>query len=403
MRRVDRKVMIGLALLWAGTLYGEPFPCPDVGDVAPERELVISLPPVLLSAETRPGGAWHAGTLFEQMFAGPDGARDGFEALAGIFESIGTTQDLIVPAGPTRRVRGRLDVKERIVDPWRASAETPAERLRRAPLRLNAIVYRPDTHEGRFVFAVLDRPSLRPQDDPAAATLPFTLILEYGLPDTPHEWAAAWHELAGLECRPENCADYLAALGRLVDRFAKAGLDPERPGGSRLNQIRTNDILSFPPELREFRLARSGEVARLSPSPVLRTPDFALNGSAELASWMVAQADAIETGTYVLPPEFQTFTAPMYATRPWAFTPPEGVDPRRFERLRGSFAKGTCNGCHGGERATIPVLDGVYHVATDGRLSGYLAGEAIPERAALVCGLVSGSGGPPAIRRNRVH
>ena len=141
--------------------------------------------------------------------------------------------------------------------------------LANAPFRLLAIVYRPDlgvvdrdgtirsAGEARFVFTALDLSKVRPLDE--ASPLPFTVIFEYGLRASDRDgvkaWAERWHRLGGMAFG----ADYNAALQAITDSFTGRS-EPEAAG--RLNQLRTNEGLALPWQLREFRFDADSQASR---------------------------------------------------------------------------------------------------------------------------------------------
>ncbi|UQA56870.1 choice-of-anchor X domain-containing protein [Polyangium aurulentum] len=231
--------------------------------------------------------------------------------------------------------------------------------LAKAPFRLLAIVNRVDLREnlvygagsageGRFVFSLLGEGC---QENP-----PFTVIFEYGVRRTScpgvKSWGNEWVKLSSL---PLGSPAYLSALERITDQFARANAAPNKPNGSALNQVRTNEVAFGKPwELREFRIAASGPRAHmLLQAPVAQTPDEeTINGGSVLARFIDANAERIRESKHVVPREFpagRRFQGGAAATPDNLFWSAPGVND--YE-LRKNFSLGTCNGCHAGETRT---------------------------------------------------
>jgi hypothetical protein len=214
--------------------------------------------------------------------------------------------------------------------------------LANAPFRLLAIVYRPDlgivdkngaiksAGEVRFVFTALELGRSRHLD--AARPLPFTLIFEYGLAATDRDgvrsWAERWHGLGRLAFG----IDYNATLQAITDSFTGRNSQPSR--GS-LNQIRSNEGLALPWQLREFHV----EAARLFNAPLKDTPHKSLTrDSRELSDAISRRPDDD------LPRKFLSGSADIPDKR---FRWPQLQIANNV--LRHNFALRTCNGCHSAE------------------------------------------------------
>jgi hypothetical protein len=249
----------------------------------------------------------------------------------------------LFPSGFDLRVNGydvprRSLVGERALGPWRKRSGGSKLDLAKAPVKLLAIVNRIDLRqivdgnvfqagEGRFVFGVLDAQG-RPLE-PLAGDAPggMTIILEYSLPARDPaalmQWVDDWHELG--KYRP-GTPDYDRRLARLTQRFTGRGRGGDRPNGSAINQIRTNEIaLGSPWELREFRLDPKSGLPR--PVAVAETPDFlSLNETQELAALLKSNSQAILSGDFTLPASLQagaSIAGPFYDLRP-------GLSPEAF-------------------------------------------------------------------------
>jgi hypothetical protein len=239
--------------------------------------------------------------------------------------------------------------------------------LAQAPFRLIAITNRVDLREqvasepngeGRLVFALTDGAA----DNAASPPLAMTVAFEYALPASrsPKQWAELWHALGAFSSYDEP---YRAALEGVTNAFTKRGSNPSGIGGSALGQVRTNEsALDWIWQQREFSLTPDGA---LTNRPVRNTPAQALNGSTALSEYVLANADAIRSEKYELPVALRAGSSDslLYS---WQIP---GID----EATRSAFAAGTCNGCHGFERAN---RDTAFHVSPfhkgTGKLSPFL-------------------------------
>jgi len=242
----------------------------------------------------------------------------------------------------------------------------------RAPLRLLAIVNRPDLRrpvngtdfpsggQGRFVFGAIG---------PAGEKLFFTVIFEYDLPVTDLDiplvddaaletrvWGEAWHALGRLPFGPV----YNYALFGVTHEFSRRDRTPSRRNGSALFQIRTNEVALSPVpggddvgplglwELREFIIGPSGQLVQTT---VKQEPDLSFNGSDTLAAFVSENLSAILAGQAQVPSSYQGSpflggAGPTPIILQWNVP---GID----EDGRHAFAMGTCNGCHLSETGTI--------------------------------------------------
>ena len=317
------------------------------------------------------------------------------------------------------------EILGQVIKDWEAASGGPDKPLDLsiAPFRLLAIVNRVDLRgnpgyggvsgedpcnppciggEARFVFGVV--PGLRnnsgggggyPGNDPihtnrvegACGELPFTVILEYCVPkntcDAIRNWGLQWYTLSTL---PFGSA-FNEALEKITDQFATAGADPRRkPNESALSQLRANELLRDPWELREWRLfPNDSDVGHLREVTVKQTPDFDLNFSKLIVEYCNTFAADIIGGSHVVPLQFGTpkvpflgSVAPMPAKNFfWDGPPPQGTTIPT--KIRHPFSLATCNGCHAGETGT-PFT----HVFTrlhnqEANLSDFLTGAAMPK------------------------
>lgn len=303
----------------------------------------------------------------------------------------------------TFNVSARPNIATQIINPWLAASGGASLDLGIAPFRLLAIVNRLDLRTGsggyggstgnagelRFVFGVV-KPGRTCQ------LLPFTVILEYGVPIrgcvNVRSWAQQWVNLNSLAL---GSATYNAALQAITDQVVLRNDAPGKPNGSALNQLRTNEIaLGSPWELRQFNLLKSIDFLR--ETPVFRTPDVKLNA-----------ADPGWSGLTLLD-TFITST-PLGATVPLSFlgTPfLGGAAPVTGNNVnyiwdtstlgcswvgrRQQFSLNTCNGCHAGEtHTTFTHISPTTPLGSPAALSGFLTGISVPDPR--------GCGAPPSV------
>jgi hypothetical protein len=269
-------------------------------------------------------------------------------------------------------VHARPSIRSLVIDPW-PRHPTGNLNLAKAPMRLLAIVYRPDLRdlaqgkagEGRFIFGVLD---------PTGSSLSFTVILEYILPAKTatdvKNWAGSFQRLSTLAHGPT----FNAELEKITNRFAGKNVVPARINGSAISQVRTNEIaLDFVWELREFRLNASNKL--LQETTVRQTPDFDFNNTATLARWVNANAFAIlgltGNGSIEVPLSFEA-----RAFRASAIVNEIDVWDSDATNRSAMFrvAINTCNGCHGAETAASFLHIEPREPGSSARLSTFLSG-----------------------------
>ncbi len=383
------------------------------------KELVITDPSVIEApVETtfdpsRPSGtdrrgAWSFGRLVHNML--PRGQRDDARAASAFVNA--WLEHWLVDQSPNPAVSpsaARPNIQALVLGPWRTASGCAATDtscvldLTKAPFRLLAIVNRPDLRivasdgraiggEGRFVFQVVGPTLGRNVEggpieviDATPRPQKFTVIFEYSLPVKDDAgtlaWAERWHRLGAVGFGEA----FNAHLRNLTNDFSGPDADRRRPNGNALNQVRTNEVatlgarrfgaeapLSVPQfwELREFHLTSAGlaqHTVNLEPSrdfDVAR-PAFAPpmgTRSTELASWMIANEEAILASREVLPAELSGNSALVGSTpygawgraagntAPHSFVTADGV--RVADRVRDELAADTCAGCHRHESAT---------------------------------------------------
>lgn len=392
--------MLSLVFLAAAVCTG-----PEAID--PARELYVDAPAVIQDQRADPGGPWHFASVVRSLL--PTGATDAevSRLVSDWFSSWEREQALTPdplrpesPENPLRVLAPRPGVGEAVLAPWLAAsraaraaagaAEDGSLQLSLAPFALRAIVYRPDLRdaarcatsagEGRYVFAVLKEPT----EHPAAVTgredvQQFTLIFEFDLPTglrTAQDWAASWHALSA-----GSAERYLERLEALTRGFTY---------GATLGQIRSNEILVFPSELRQFSLdeVAPGRFA-IRNAALAQTPDWSLTNGAALSQWAFEHRDEIMTASHGMPPALGGLTALAPRAKKWQLQNPGGLAREELEELRFTLSKNTCNGCHAFEHPRVANVDGLWHVAPDGRTSRHLRDEELPRRASEVCGLLN--------------
>jgi hypothetical protein len=366
--------------------------CFGTSTIASSKELVITDPSVLTDARASNAtmGPWSFNWMMTQMapprtdpqdfvgnwvlqFATPGGTIDGFPV------DVRNTSALtsIWPTTPD----GKLD-------------------LTKAPFELLAIVNREDLHatgdgELRFVYGVIDQNGNQQ---------PMTVIFEFGLPTvnpvthstmTRRAWAQQFHALGGLSFG----ASYNAALEAITDLVTTANTSPNKPGGSSINQVRSNEILMTENgfwELREFHLSTASGSAQLVLAPTAQTPVDSANTSGTpenvaLSSYLTTAAFPIQFGFGAVPSTILGGESTENFT--WSLGAPVTQTALR------SFAGQTCNGCHNSDPANQNT--GVFYQITPfgtggtdgtGRLSPLIINVEIPRRTAFLQQLLACSG-----------
>lgn len=209
-----------------------------------------------------------------------------------------------------------------------------------APFRLIAITNRADlavnqdvpeaVGEARFSYALTDGPG----DDPASRSLDMTVIFEYRQPlrgRTRSEIATAWNGL-GKHVAFDDA--YKAELETLMASFHEPGAEPNRPLGSAISTVRTNEReFEWTWGMREYHLTEAG----LTLASLHNTPDSSLNGSTKLAALLTNNRQAILELKHVIPEAVSG--GEVGILQPWSA-------PNIDTRLVDAFTHETCNGCH---------------------------------------------------------
>jgi hypothetical protein len=315
-------------------------PPPDPGHaVVDDKELFITNAAVLSDARAQAGGAWHVRSALQRI-AGAGVDVDAFAA--AWFATWNTNTSL---PGVNDSFGQRPTVATALQDAWNADRIALIAIVNRLDLTRHPngdITQPPDAlGEGRFIYEVRDA---------GGQSLPFTLIFEYGLPapsgnlsDEVRRWAKAWHALGRAELGgPTDFPPaYLAELQTITDEYSAHGT---------LNQIRTNEFVASPWEMREFHFV-GGATPRLEQVPVRITPALAHNNGAALGAFIDANEQAIlDSGVSSLPASLQGAVAPVPSTGP---TPTfRWTAPANSARATFILSFDTCNGCHAGDTGT---------------------------------------------------
>ena len=300
----------------------------------------------------------------------------------------------------TFTIQKRDQILPMVIQSWKDNSGTSGKLdFSKAPFRLLSIVNRMDLRkkdkdgnynsagEGRFVFGVVDGDG---------NALPFTIIFEYNLAASECEhvksWAMAWGKLHSMEFDDHTSeieGGFNEQLELITRHFTSIGIAKNRPNGSAINQVRTNEIaLDSPWELREFTLQCPPSLspvdtsplcknALLRPTTVKQTPDASLANSELLSDFINRNEAAILDGTYNVPEKFNG--EPLLggsAPTPTSWTPPGINNPV----ARDIFALNTCNGCHGNETSTSFLHIETRPTGSESGLSTWLDTLDIPRR-----------------------
>lgn len=334
-------------------------------NVEPLRSIEIVHPAIVgdARAESATNGAWSFRRLIENM-APSSGAGGTDPFLRGIFESW-LNPALFVNG---QLVPSRAAVQAQIIDHFAVPGSSPRQfNLAMAPFELIAVASRLDLRstttagEGRFIYAL---------KFPGGGNASMSLILEFALPlkaplDTPAKWAAKWHELDALDPATQQAA-FASKLQEITDVFTARGAMPERPNGSAINQLRTNEIalgsLGDPWQFREFRLDASGAML---PAPTAVNPNHNTINRSQLLRDFIAQNPVLNAtndtsffnlktpdvlaGNFFNGGKQEHFFAFPTSAAAWSFSPTE--DQTNHVALD-NFGLLTCNGCHTENKTT---------------------------------------------------
>lgn len=381
-----------------------------------------------------PMGAWTFGKLMVDMCNEPKSGIKPHEFVRRWLRSWQTEQVINFDTVTNRQV----EILNQVIRDWENASGGPEKPLDLsiAPFRLLAIVNRVDLRgnpgygatsnedpcnppcvggEARFVFGVVpglkqplgaiplpvaSRSAARPaypdplpdpnptnDVDGVCGELPFTVILEYCVPkntcESIRQWGLEWFQLSRLEFGP----GFNEALQRLTDQFATAGADPRRkPNESALSQLRSNELLQKPWEMREWRIfPNDSDVGHLREVTAKQTPDFDHNFSKRIVEYCTTFSADILAGRHTVPLQFGSPAVPFLGgSAPmtdehffWDGPPPKGTS--LATPLRHAFSLNTCNGCHAGETGTPFTHVFTRLAGQEARLSDFLTGSNMPK------------------------
>ena len=323
-----------------------------------------------------------------------------------------------------------------IINQWRAAGTSGKLELDKAPLRLLAIVSRPDLRrtsgggggygptasghfidagEARFVFGFVLKPGWSagnllgavqiPGQPAGCRALPFSVIVEYRVPkcgcQEVKSWAKAWVELRN---HTPGTAAYNDRLARLTEQFVRANANPGQPNGSALGQLRTNEIALTPQpqflwELREFQLTQF-PFTFLEETTTADSARDAFNNTTTFRDWILLQVapnltpprfqdpipavPLIFSGGSFLGAHPQPTTANFFWNAPGLnLSPNNGNNTDNWGRHRAGLA--ACNGCHARETNTtfvhVDPSDSLGSITSPVRISGFLSGVTVTDPA----------------------
>ncbi|RZA24733.1 MAG: hypothetical protein EOP10_09000 [Proteobacteria bacterium] len=363
---------------------------PDCSEKAIDtlKELAIGSPAVYASPEAQVGGPLSFGEVLKPLLGGNPNPRE----VEDFIRAWANQWSAEFKNANGDRAAARPGFMQAIEQWKNASIARGVDGLdlRIAPFRLMGITNRFDVRnplipgdagEARMVYAMLENPSDRPQDD-GQTVRPFSLIFEYKVAvqsdDQLREWLSLWHELSSLECRPGNCAPFMNKLTTITKMFTHKQGPLLR---SSLGQLRTNEIaFGNPWELREFNITNEGARSRLIQVDAKRTPEARVNNSNELANFVSGiSKENLIANNYEIPISMRSVKAQVQNANPeWKVA----IDSERAK----IFNLNTCNGCHSSDQA---VIDGFYHISPFQKLgadamSNFMKKEDLPRRASVL-------------------
>jgi len=168
----------------------------------------------------------------------------------------------------------------------------------------------PEHHPGRILHQVLTRPVELLEASAVSAPVIYrtqAAAAEHGIHKTGcvglKAWGRQWMNLGTFAI---GSPPYNAALQAITEQFVAANTNPAQlPNRSSLNQLRTNEILNPPWQLREFHLAGedvdTGHLRQVVVKQTLRTE---LNTQQVVADYIAHDQASIAAGTNVVPAEF---------------------------------------------------------------------------------------------------
>ncbi len=308
-------------------------------DVVKARELLVIDPAILRTApQAQPGGSWHFRSVLSRLAPGGSGSVEAFA------EAWFTTWEKDEP-------EKRAATAEALREAWNDANNKDR-------IRLIAIVNRLDL--GRFNGNNIQAPSALGEGrliyevvGDQGQALPFTIIMEFGLAGTSSpqlntlDWALRWHALGRPALQaPEAMNAYLTELDSIVQDYSAGN-----PSRGHLNQIRTNEILGSPWQLREFHLSPDG--SRLNLVPLALTPDNEQDKSPDLVQYLKVNVADFEAGRLPVAPSSKVPDALKSNVESPSFRWLEPLPAGVSAKARFMFSFNTCSGCHAGETGTV--------------------------------------------------
>lgn len=218
----------------------------------------------------------------------------------------------------------------------------------------------------------------------------FTVIFEYGVPKRTcqeiKDYGMEWYLLSRMSFGPA----FNAALQHITEQFTAAGADPSRkPNQSALSQLRANELLREPWDMREWRLfSNDSDAGQLRQVTAKQTPSITHNLQSIITEYVLANAAEVARESHIVPLSWRTPGRPMVpflggdapmATEQFFWDGPAPAASTIPTDLRHKFSLNTCNGCHAGETGTpfthvFPRIPG-----QEARLSDFLTGANMPK------------------------
>lgn len=351
-------------------------------DIDPERELVIRSLAVVNSAYAEGMGPWSFGFLMKNLAPPNIDPADFAEQwlLDWSAKAAENPDDFwVLPSDeaeyPDSEAAGyRAASILQFLSSWPRTANGKLD-LSKSPFRLQAVINRLDRNEGRLSYCAYVANTTVYEGRDLGEVLDLSLIFEYALPAVGADgtvqdaawWANQWHQLSQY---PLHSPEYREALKTLTNRFTVIGVSPERPFGSALSALRTNEQVSdlgpgtdVTPvwQLTGFKHSPTTgllEMEQLPDTPNIEYDKYDCNDTdsdlcqQQLVDYLLENRAGILAGTWhVDSARIQLATyGPVFPTMfSWLknVETPAGLSDDEWEQLRITFSNLSCNGCHG--------------------------------------------------------
>lgn len=337
-----------------------------VRDLTVVNDLTRTYDPCRTPNKGNSNGVWSFGRLIANMANTPltgVSAKDFLVNWVNLFLFNAHTHPVSGDATSNRNVS-----KERLVKAWMknsglavpigplpANWHTLALKPEEFPVRLLAIVNRLDLRgnsgygfsnagEGRLVFCFVDSNNNCATGNNGPGTM--TFIFEYAVPlrtcSAVRDYGKKWWDLQSMTFGPA----YNAALESLTNVFTSSGAMPNRPNGSALNHLRTNDFIQSPWDIRDFLIDANTKMLKIvHPN---REPMKASNGPtvSALNNNLVTFTNGTLPPNYTIPNNLAGMEAVMPSfTHHWRGS----VSAVMTNTNRQFMSFNSCSGCHTGE------------------------------------------------------